>query len=259
MNNKNREYTFFWFIENFSYCWHKSRESLVSPIFTTDGLESTAWTLKLYPRGSIHLCGIYACLYRNEDDGSDMFVMNYSQSMVSGKISDSFLKKFTANFSKKSSKGCFFKFKTPLQILAKHITNDTLTMRCKLWNGEGNADKVAPICARTRIGIEHISLLYEVEDFSAVESNSKPVQIRSRTNKGCVILGSLHFKDSMCHEKNVVLEIKPSDNNQILSKCKIYLLDTSGNIIKSTEIDSRFEVERKETQRLPLFLKKMKF
>ncbi|GBM13663.1 hypothetical protein AVEN_210350-1, partial [Araneus ventricosus] len=52
MNNGRKEYTITWFVENYSYCWHKKGESLISPKLTFASLESTVWTLQLCPRGS---------------------------------------------------------------------------------------------------------------------------------------------------------------------------------------------------------------
>ncbi|GBO22029.1 Speckle-type POZ protein [Araneus ventricosus] len=258
MSNKRREYTFFWFIENFSYCWHRKGESLISPVFTANGLEGTAWTLKLHPFVK-HLgedC-IYIRLSRNEDFGPDLFVMNYNLSIVAENGSAISSKRFTINFPKKFN-GCGWSFPNSVENLQQlgYLPKDILTVRCKLWNGEGNADTVAPILGRTRIGIEHISFLQEVESFSAEEPNIKPVQIRSRTKKECVVSSSLHFTGGIYCEKKIVLEIKLSGNDLIFAKCKTSLLDISGNTTKCAEVDSRFDVERKDIAELELSVTK---
>ncbi|GBN51238.1 hypothetical protein AVEN_14055-1 [Araneus ventricosus] len=69
MNSERKEFTFFWFIENYSYCWHKNGEALISPNFSADGLEGTAWNLHLYPRGA-----------RDEDKGHTSLMLNRSES-----------------------------------------------------------------------------------------------------------------------------------------------------------------------------------
>ncbi|GBN87733.1 Speckle-type POZ protein [Araneus ventricosus] len=257
--NNNKEYTFLWFIENYSYCWHKNGEKLVSPVFTTDGLGATAWNVELYPRGlgDYNRGNISVYLYRNEDDGPDFLIVNWHISFVAKNGSSLFLRECASYFSKKFKDGWSLAMD---DVLLKRATNylpkDILTVRCKLWSGDGDVE-IAPICARTRIGIEHISFLHAVECFSAMGPNlEKTVQIRSCSKKGGAILSSLYCTDGSCCEKKIMLQITPSDHNKILSKCIVSLLDTFGNVIKCAEADNRFDAKRKEIGKLPLSLTK---
>lgn len=70
MNYKMKEYIFLWFIENYSYSWHKNGERLTSPNFIAEGLGNTVWTIRLNPRGRREedRGHISLCLHRSTDD-----------------------------------------------------------------------------------------------------------------------------------------------------------------------------------------------
>ncbi|GIX80940.1 speckle-type POZ protein B [Caerostris extrusa] len=63
-------FTFTWKLENMSYCWQKTEESLRSPKFVVDALEGTRWSLVLYPRQDKDGNYIGYYLYRDKDCSS---------------------------------------------------------------------------------------------------------------------------------------------------------------------------------------------
>ncbi|CAL1291387.1 unnamed protein product [Larinioides sclopetarius] len=44
-----------------------------------------------------------------------------------------------------------------------------------MWRGEGEVHRVAPICARTCIGVETISFRHNVDNFSTMKPNQKHI------------------------------------------------------------------------------------
>ncbi|GBN50535.1 hypothetical protein AVEN_176986-1 [Araneus ventricosus] len=71
MNSGRKECTFFWFIENYSYCSHKKGERLISPPFTADGMEGTAWYICVFLRGERDEDRGYISLYFGRSASDD--------------------------------------------------------------------------------------------------------------------------------------------------------------------------------------------
>ncbi|GBN66900.1 TD and POZ domain-containing protein 5 [Araneus ventricosus] len=260
MNNNKKEYTFLWFIENYSYCWHKNGEKLVSPVFTAKELQRTAWTLWLFPRGKYEKDNGTISIYlnRNEDDGPDVFTVNYHLSIVAEDGSTAFSRKYASNFLKKEHWGwlCLEMDEMLSRRKAEYLPKDILTVCCKLSNGKENADKVAPIYGRTRIGIEHISFHHTVEGFSALEPNQKKTYLTHSPSQMGRVRSCMYVSDGSCCEEKLMVEITPSGSGQILAKCELYLLEASGKKTKCSEADNRFDAKRKEIGKLPLSLTK---
>ncbi|GBN76572.1 Speckle-type POZ protein [Araneus ventricosus] len=259
MNNGRKERIFLWSIENYSYCWHKNGEVLISPEFTADGFEDTVWNLQLYPRGdrqkSEGYISIFLCRSR-VDDGPLDFSVKYEMSILTA---DGLSTRLNAErtFMKGSGYG-WIKFVQMDQILLHrkdyYLLEDTFRVICKIWKGEGNVQEVNEITARTLIGIEEVSFLHLTESFSKLEPNEKKtIQIRSPSKKHCALTSSLYFIDDSSEGK-VMVEITPSARNQILAKYEISLLDRSGEKIVCGETDCRLDAARKDIQNLPLSL-----
>ncbi|GBO21425.1 Speckle-type POZ protein B [Araneus ventricosus] len=240
MYSGRKVFTFFWFIENYSYNWHKHGEKLFSPSFTADGLEGT-YNLQLYPRGVTEVFNNLVSLDLERsasNEGSENALISYELSILAADQYERFtLLKIDEILSGRR---------------ADFLPEDILTVRCKIMKGQGKVHEVAPICARTRIGIEKISFLHVVENFSSLEPNQKhTIEIRSHYQNECFALNSLYFtRDSRLGEEMVV-EIMPSDSNHVLAKRKISLF-RSGEVIACGKIENRFDVLRKDIRKLPL-------
>ncbi|GBN80412.1 Speckle-type POZ protein [Araneus ventricosus] len=261
MNTEKNGHTITWFVENYSYCWHKNRELLYSPYFTADGLEGTAWLLRLYPRGDREKVKGYISLrlYRSsDDDGPENFPLTYEMSILAADGSTLVSTELRYTFKRGISYG-LMRFLQIDEVLLRrksdYLPQDILTVRCKLWKSEGNLQQVTQISARTRIGIEKISFLHVTDGFSTLEPNQKQtVQIRSPPKEEYILSSSMYISDCSCCDGKIMVEITSSNSKQILSKCKLYLLDASGTVIKCGEADNRYDAERKGIQKLPLSL-----
>ncbi|GBN86178.1 Speckle-type POZ protein [Araneus ventricosus] len=259
MNNGRKECTFLWFIENYSYCWHKNGEDLTSPEFTADDFEGTAWNLELSPRGDRKEAEGYISLYLNRcqlDDGPvDFSVKDELSVLATDGLSTRLHGEQTFSKGRGYGRKKFVQMdKILLHRKADYLPQDTLSVSCKIWKGEGNVQEVNEFVARTRIGIEEISFLHSIESFSKLEPNEKKtIQIKSPSKKHCALTSSLYFIEDS-NEGKVIVEITPSAKNQILAKCKLFLLDRSGKKIECGEADNRLDATRKDIQNLPLSL-----
>ncbi|GBM88658.1 hypothetical protein AVEN_10495-1 [Araneus ventricosus] len=179
MNNGRSEYFFFWFVENYSYCWHKNGEKLASPNFTIDELEGRIWNLRLYPRGKNdedegH---ISLSLIRSlEDDEPENVSIKYELSFLAADGSAFCCQKSEDEFRRGYGYG-YGKFLKIDKLLSRrnsdYLPEDILTVRCKIWKGEGKVQSIGQSNARSRIRIEKNSFLNVVENFSALQPNVK--------------------------------------------------------------------------------------
>ncbi|GBM03246.1 Speckle-type POZ protein [Araneus ventricosus] len=263
MNKGRKEYKFLWFIENYSYCWHKNGEILRSPVFTIDGLEGTAWYLMLYPRGykvenRDRISLFLARFAKKKDAGPKFFSVKYELSLLGMDGSTISIGDFEYTVEAGIGRGSCRLVQTDdilLRRKAEYLPKDTLSVCCKMWKGKGAARNVGQISARTRILTENYSFLHVVENFSALQPNiNQTINIHSYSKKGRVISCSLCFISGTYCEGNIMIEIVPSDDENILQKCDLSLLDRSRNIIECGGVDYRYGVARTSLHKLPLSL-----
>ncbi|CAL1271323.1 unnamed protein product [Larinioides sclopetarius] len=262
MNTGRTEYTFFWFIENYSYCWHKNGKKLISPNFTVDELEGTTWGLELYPRGDeLEDKGYLSLfLYRSEqDDGPRIVSIKYELLILTADKSCILCEEYVHKFKRGDGYGgvgILNMDELLLNIESGCLSQDILNVRCRIWKGEGNDRNIGQSSARTRIRIEKNYFLHVVENFSKLRPNVKhSKKIRTHSKKDRFITSSLY----LTQEKLIVMEIVLSDmisTNQILCKCEISLLDGFGNMIECGVIDNRCYAVRETTHTTSLFLSK---
>ncbi|XP_055945971.1 uncharacterized protein LOC129976430 [Argiope bruennichi] len=263
MTDGTKQCIFTWFIENYSYCWHKNGEPLVSPGFTADGLDGTIWYMELFPRGidDERIGDIFISLRRIYfDDGPERFPVTYTLSFLQSDGTDLQSMTSTYVFPKGTREGFTFFLQRDVALSIdneKYLPQDTLTLRCRINVGTGNIEKVTHIFARTRIAIEQISFLQTVESFSTIEPNQKKIiHIKSPSKKAFSLSSGLYFTDGPCCEGKIIMEITPLGANQILSSCKISLIDGSGKFIECGAADNRFDDARKDITKIPLCLTK---
>ncbi|CAL1300934.1 unnamed protein product [Larinioides sclopetarius] len=262
MESGKKEYTFFWFIENYSCCWQQNGEKLTSPPFHADGVEGTVWELWLYPRGDEEeeKGHVSLYLYRSAaDDGPQTASITYKLAVLGADESILRSVQYDAVFKKGRSWGCGKILEMDEIFLgrkADYLPHDILTVRCKIRKGEGKfVHNVGQSSARTRITVEKISFLHVVQNFSRLErKQKKTVEVRGHSKGEYFITSNLYFTDSSCGEEEIVIEILPSDADQILRKCDLYLLNGSGNLIECGKADNRNDIEIKSIAVLPLSL-----
>ncbi|CAL1281804.1 unnamed protein product [Larinioides sclopetarius] len=262
MDNGKKEYTFFWFLESYSYCWHKNGEELTSPPFTAEGLEGTAWELGLYPRGVIDENKHHVTLLLSRsasDDGPERYSISCELAVLAADGSPLRSVEYEVEFVKGSNYVCGLFLEMDeifLRRKADYLPHDILSICCKICKSEGKVVRnVGQSSARTRIRVEKISFLHEVQNFSTLKTKQKrTAETRPHSKVEHFISSSLHLTDSSCCEEKIAIEIVPSDADQILRKCDLYLLDASGNVKECGKADNRYDIELKSITTLPLSL-----
>ncbi|GBM88662.1 hypothetical protein AVEN_10499-1 [Araneus ventricosus] len=169
MNNEKSEYVFFWFIENYSYCWHENGEKFSSPNFTIVELEGTTWALYLYPRwdddeaeGQISLFLVRS----KQDDGPENVSIKYELSFLAADGSAIYCDETEDEFKRGEGYGYDQWTKMDEIILQRnsyYLPEDILAVRCKIWKGEGKVPNIGQSSARTPFRVEKKSFLHVVE------------------------------------------------------------------------------------------------
>ncbi|CAL1284122.1 unnamed protein product [Larinioides sclopetarius] len=260
MNNGKKEHTLLWLIENYSYCWHNNGDRLYSPNFIAPELEGTEWCLHLFPRGGRKGDSGYISVYlnRNEkDDGPEKVSLEYELSVLTADGATVCSHDLKYNFKRGGGygKSQLIQMDEVFSCRKVDYLTHNLTVCCKMWMGNGDIHKVGQSSARTRIGIEKISFLLVVENFTELEPNQKKIiHIQSPSKKECDISTSLYLTDNSCCEGKIIVETVPSDSKHILLTQKHFVIDGYGNMIACGEVDNRFDATRKDIQKLPLTL-----
>ncbi|GBM70060.1 TD and POZ domain-containing protein 4 [Araneus ventricosus] len=256
MNSGKKEYSFLWFIENYSYCGRNLKEKLVSPEFMPEGQEGTSWSILLHPgylkdkRGELN--SVY--LKRSAHDaGPESFSLKLEISVITENGSTLYSEECEHKFRKGAKRGFHPLLDMDELYVRKnteYLPRDTLGVRCRMWKGEGNVQNVGQCSARTRIGIQKISFLHRVKNFSAFKLyEENTIQIPSHSKTGYLLSSSLSVCHAMAGNEPVIVEIFPFDSNYFLWRKTLSLLDISGNNIEFGDVDYRFFVEAQQIEK----------
>ncbi|CAL1281831.1 unnamed protein product [Larinioides sclopetarius] len=260
MDRGCRGVTFLWHIENYSFCSHEKGEALLSPDFKPEGLEGTSWYLCLYPRGATdeHKGFISLYLRRWSDNGPEYVSIKFQLSVLAEDGSALSSKEYDHSFRGWNWQGSGDFLKMDESLYLRKLPRDVLTVRCKMWRGEGEVPRLAPICIRTCIVVETISFRHEVDNFSALKPNRKhTIRIPSPLKREYFVTSSLYFTVHSCPAGEMIFEIKPTDSSYILCKRKISLIGSENIILRSVD-DNRFDVEKRDIRKLPLSFTRQK-
>ncbi|CAL1284118.1 unnamed protein product [Larinioides sclopetarius] len=260
-DENRREFTFIWRVENYSYCWHKIGDFLVSPVFVADLIHKTAWALCLYPRGDEDELFVGCYLQREvNDEGPSSLSMSYEIACLAA--DGSVLRLFEGNKSERMfESGIGYgtsQFISRSEELTKkrksYLPQDTLTLSCKMWIVDENISDATQCFARTRIQVETVSFVHTIEYFSGIKADSKQtISVNSSSEARSPVSVSIIATNGSCCEEKIVLEFIPVDRELIdVCTCRLQLLNAAGQKIKCGQTDSRFDLERKDILYVPL-------
>ncbi|CAL1300936.1 unnamed protein product [Larinioides sclopetarius] len=256
MLNGRQEVAFLWHIENNSFFNYEKGEALWSPHFKPQGLEGTVWYLRLFSRGARNEHKVFISLYlrRLSNYGPEHFSLKFELSILAEDGSALSSEEYDHTFENCGYMGNVDFLKIDKSLYLRNFPRDVLSVRCKMWRGEGEVHIEAPICARTRIIVENISFRHEVDNFSTLKPNQKhTIQIPSPSKRECFVTSSLYFTVDSCRDGEMMVEITSPADSYILRKRRISLLQF-GNLICCGEDDKHFDVEKKDIRKLPLSL-----
>ncbi|CAL1296284.1 unnamed protein product [Larinioides sclopetarius] len=228
-------FVFEWKIKNFSYCWHKKGDYLESPSFVVDSIEGTKWKLSLFPRG--HTDGNYIGLYLKRDPNC-----NGPNAGISIEVELSILSwnTFTSDHAMKNSatltKGANFGYpafekRKDIFKLNKYVflPEDTLAIRCKMWQNDGKSLTIEKCCATTHITVGRRSFLWEIEKFSTLEPDKdNTIFVRSASEERLIMSFNLSLTGGQNFDE--IFQVQMSSPIQNMFNTTIfYILNTSGD------------------------------
>ncbi|GFS91317.1 hypothetical protein NPIL_356041 [Nephila pilipes] len=181
--------TFFWNVENFSYCWQKNGEYICSPEFRVESTENTTWCLWLHPRDGKDENLIYS-LYGSCENKWIIIKVECEIAILAE--DGSVLQIEKRNCKSKGIIKLYFDTFADREEVTKakrsvFLPGDTLRIRCRLWRTHVKEAKPATIFARTVLSVEKRSFLWDIERFSSLKSDDKVYYfIRSKSNTDLV-------------------------------------------------------------------------
>ncbi|GBL74152.1 hypothetical protein AVEN_231041-1 [Araneus ventricosus] len=173
-------------------------------MFIADSFESTSWMLHLYPRGNRAVDEDYISFYlhrRQHCNGLERFFLNCELSFFAsdGSTLCSYeFKETDSSFLRCSTLGRRKRKDILMKEKAAYLPQGTLTARCRMWKSQDGKHN----WARTGIGIETISSLEMVENFSGLEMNQN-VKFLIRSSSGerfFFITVNIYLNNSSCCE-----------------------------------------------------------
>ncbi|XP_015905763.2 speckle-type POZ protein-like isoform X1 [Parasteatoda tepidariorum] len=250
------ELTFVWKIRNFSLCFHKNGEKLISPVFTTEKFGGSQWNLQLYPKG-----------YREEDEGyisfflgkenndlySEVNTVSYDLAIVGMTDSNKDLATRTIEnhtFEKGERLGVpkFLKLST-LNNELKNGVEDILVVRCRIFSSD--TQKRLPDCeACTEIGVDQASFLWELkfQDNSKKEASTK-IEFSTK---------SIYILELRVIADKVKISIHQNEEDSVSSKFikgKLSIITVKGKVTMSATDNHFFQANVKnEVWEFPLFI-----
>ncbi|CAL1262209.1 unnamed protein product [Larinioides sclopetarius] len=251
-------FTFIWKLENASYCWQK-QVFLDSPVFKVDELEKSKWKLSLYEiigekKGSFEL------RLQRDDKGVEKVKLNFELAFLAsdGTVLQSFKKEEIVILGNQyfgnrlaSRNEVFFTRRSVF------LPQDTLTARCRMWKSVGEFTKEVQYFARTRIVVEKRSFLWNIENFSTLESDAKRTyEIKSQDTDEQLICLELFVSRKKILDETIRIAIIHKDPIKS-SFFQLFIVDASKNLLDcfQDEFSYHDSIKRKE---FDLFLTKRK-
>ncbi|GBM11959.1 Speckle-type POZ protein B [Araneus ventricosus] len=257
-------FTFLWKLENISFCLQKKGERIESPAFTVDAIDQTRWKLWLYPRGEKDGNHIGYFLHREADSKSpDKVEIKYELAFIAK--DESVLQSWNTKnyvFSKDSGRGVgrvIFEKREDVFISRRSafLPQDTLTASCRMWKCDGEMTEDVRCTARTRIGVQRRSFLWNVENFSTLESDEKyTCQIKSLENDAPLMSVDLSLTGGLSSSEIIRFELSLQDQTIKFASLQLSLLDASGNRVECNEDEFWFDNHVKCKQFTFIFTKK---
>ncbi|CAL1276734.1 unnamed protein product [Larinioides sclopetarius] len=254
-------YSVTWYINNFSYCWQKKDEAIVSPKFSMFVPEATKWKLLLYPRGTSDVNSIALFLRREKDcDGAENIDLEYHLETLNA--DGSILTKRNAKLAfHKGTCGGFPVFLNRNSVLLKsrvrYLPQDILTIRCRIKRLDEKSLEIRQIFARTIINVERRSLLWTVQGFSSLTTNQKKrLLIKSASGKE-LIKFDLFLTGGQCFEEKINLNIHFIDKRMEFFTLQTFLLEVGGIKVDSGKYENWRELGELATFPLKLSRNKL--
>ncbi|GFS80044.1 hypothetical protein NPIL_383961 [Nephila pilipes] len=227
--------TMYWNIVNYSCCWQKRGDSIMSPEFHVESNEKTSWNIFLYPRGENERVISFA-LYGSCTAVSDSMRIEREFAILAedGSI-------LLTNTSKREMVPINV-FRASSNILTEGVTKreaflsqDTLRIRCKIWRTDRKVVKPVAFFARTILSKETRRFVLNIERFSLLKSDIKYNLITGRESEADVTT----FDIGVNGEDKIIILIKYSDKEVKYLSFQSFISDTNDSKIDCGKCENR--------------------
>ncbi|GBM04529.1 Protein roadkill [Araneus ventricosus] len=241
-------FSFTWNIENMSNCSKKFDNAITSPPFVVDDLGGTQWIIKVYARESKKMSkeslGVYLCRKKDDSPVANMQV-KYEIAFIGKDGSVLVSETLTSNFEKGVGHGfpAFVKqeevFDTKRSIF---LPQDILTVRCRMWKNCESMLQDVRCFARTRIGFENRSFLWNLENFSTLELEKKcSYLIKSLQDDASMVSIDFFVTEGVNSDEIIRFELSLQDRATEFFTFRLSLVDASGNKILCNQEEFWFD------------------
>ncbi|XP_055951763.1 uncharacterized protein LOC129987826 isoform X2 [Argiope bruennichi] len=242
MTDTRKSFTFIWKIKNFSFSFNNSKSALRSPLFYVHAIFGTKWNLLLFSNSLAYKNCVVCYLERKcYDLGPTCLVIDSELSFIAGDesvIHSRLCRKISFHKGNFDLHVALCANKEDVYISKKHlfISDDTLTIRCRMWKSKGSIP-ISKICSvRTRINTKCITFVGTVKNFNSVNTNcKKKVSIKSQPKD--FLISSIYL--CVNTDGKLEIEITPAIYEPMnVYKFKVFIL----NVFKNKLISCQGEI-----------------
>ncbi|GBL76029.1 hypothetical protein AVEN_234341-1 [Araneus ventricosus] len=203
--DKRKCFTFIWTLENISYNWQERYESIRSPTFAINELEKSEYHLDLYPRGKDN--DNYIDFYLQREGYSPFVNITLVIDCELALLSEDGSVLTSLKIEQCETSADFCRFKEVKDVLnhnrSTYLPEDKLIVRCRIWKSDREMTENVQCFARTRIHIQMHSLLWNIRNFSSIQSEKKcTYQMNLVLDNEVLMTIDLFFKNSYTRRFN---------------------------------------------------------
>ncbi|KAF8771276.1 TD and POZ domain-containing protein 2 [Argiope bruennichi] len=260
--NEKKCYCFTWRIENMSYIPEKLDLEILSPAFVVDEIERKKWEISLFPRGRVEESDKSIAVYLQQNEVANVdcrsefeiaFVGEDGSILVSGTSKANFARQFGYGFPEFALIKEVFETKRSL-----FLPKDALTIRCRIWKIGETMSQDVQCFAVTRIGVQKISYLWNLENFSTLALEKKcNYLIKSPMNDASFMSVDLFVTEGKNSDKVICCALSLQDEAIKYCTLRLSLVDASGNRILCNQEKFWYDEEHKGAAFTFFFNKKL--
>ncbi|XP_055953384.1 speckle-type POZ protein-like isoform X2 [Argiope bruennichi] len=234
-DGKRKCFTFIWKLENASYCGQFDSEYVESPAFKVDEIHETKWRLEIHALCTSDDIGVI--LQRQGNGNDDDVIIDYEFAFLSA---DGIVLKslegrnviiekdgFIGSWDFASRNEVFFERRE------EFLSQDTLTACCRIWKSAEEISKDVQCFASTRIVVEKRSFMWNIENFSTLETGIKHTyEIESINTDEKFMTLELFLTGGFIFEEAIRFQIIPNFQNIKSATLQVCIIDASKNAMK---------------------------
>lgn len=263
-------FSFIWTIQNYNFCFRKSKDHFyASPTFVLNDASDEKWCFNLYPEryfchdsiglalkkitgtkvstsgsfsfgsGGFTASGSRASQQSHSDHPTitNEIILEVSIRDIRGSFDNKSKKKLV--FQSNSCKSDMLKLKIYKEELEAYLSNDSLILKCKVWDLKNPILTTRQYYARTIIGVEMVTYPCTLKGFESDGSiDEGPFHIVSEVTTFTMKLFST--RETYAENKYQIVVQLTEPNKQCYSTCEISLLDAGGTIAHSVQEEHDF-------------------